>query len=72
MYIDTALDSPLGFQSCAQCTQMGGTMSQEYVISLSKIFPILRDTRGILNEFRIHTQLQLILGTSDIGTNISD
>lgn len=46
MYIDSvALDSLLGLY--AQCTQMGGTMSQNQAISLSKIFLVLRDSIGV-------------------------
>ena len=43
--------------------------SQEQIIPLSKIFPILRDTLGVF--LKTYRQIQLILRTSDIGTNCS-
>lgn len=69
MHVDTALDALSGFNSQVQSTKMGGTISQDQITPLSKIFPILRDTLG---NFKEHTEIHLISRTSDTGTNGSD
>lgn len=71
-YIDTALDSLRLQDLCSVRTNKRNYVSgpRHFIKQNSPNFK--RYFRSILNKFRTYTQTQLILITSDTGTNCSD